>query len=187
MQPGCRGGHTALDARINGLVGSEVGSLRLAVEIRRDGKLAGLLQNLGPGQRCSPTEADALRSAFVTQAFGRHFFAAGQQERERAALPFLQVAHQTEPFAPAPAQEVLLILYGLRRLQYEHLDLRSGLLMEMQAGLYHLRIVEHHERMLGQMFRDTEEAVFTDDAVPVEQQFGAVALGQRIFGYALIG
>ena len=63
----------------------------------------------------------------------------------------------------------------------------AGILMEMQAGLHHLRVVEHHEHVFWQMLRNTEEAVFTDDAVPVEQQFGAVALGQRIFGYALVG
>ena len=69
----------------------------------------------------------------------------------------------------------------------EDLDERSRLLAEMEACLYHSGIVEHHECSRWPMFGKRREGVFAHFAAPIEQQLGAIALGKRELGYALIG
>ena len=191
VQSGSRSSHTALDLRIHRLVGGLVALLRLTVQIGRDGQFTNGIQYLGKVHLgVVPRKVHPLTGAmFPTTGSGQHhlFILHLQFSLQRPFLPFLQVTHQTEPRASFRSLEHLFVVSRLGRFQEEHLDQRTCLLAEMQAGLDNLGIVEHHECALGQVLGQVEEEVLSHLTMTVDEQFRLVTLCLREFRNALVG
>ena len=79
----------------------------------------------------------------------------GKIALERSFFPFLQITNQTKPGTMARQLEHQFIIGRIGRFQEKHLDEGSSLLAEVHTGLYHLRVVEHHQctlwKIIGQM------------------------------------
>ena len=125
--------------------------------------------------------ADALRRE--SESGMLNFEISGQ----KSLLPLLQIAHQTEPFAMTPRLEHLLVVGRSKGFEQEHLYQGSRIFTEMQACLYHLRVIEYHQRPLWQMVRKMAETILPYFSMAINQQLGLVALWQGVFGYSFIG
>ena len=199
VQTGCRGGHAALDFRIDGLIGGLVALLRLAVQVWRYGQLAHSVDNLGKGDAARPLEVDEVARALlavVARAYGDRLAADGDVARQRARLPLLQVAHQAEPRAVLALLEHLLVVARRSGLQQKYLDegalaplafLLGTLLAEVHACLNDTRIVEHHQSAFWQVLGQVAERVLAYLTVTVDKQLRRVALGLGELRDALIG
>ena len=74
----------------------------------------------------------------------------------------------------------------LKGFETEDLDAGSGGFMELQARLYHARVIINKERMRRDIVAYVVEEVFTDLTVAIDQQFAVVTFGQGVLGYPLI-
>ena len=168
MKAGRWSSHTAFDLRIDSLVGGLIAVLRLTIEIRRNRQFAHHVDDGGETDVSIPFKVDTMGGTMNWAARslnGQCSMFHVQCPRERAFLPFLQIAHQTVPGTVACGLEHLFIVGRLCRFEQEHLDegtclLTVGIgLAEVHSGLDHLRIVEHHQRTLRQIVRQVEEHV----------------------------
>ena len=191
MESGGGRRHTALDFRVDGLIGLLVALLCGTVEIGRDGQFAYRLEQFGPADlRVVPIESDTMTGGMCLQPGGSEHYldaAHGDGQPQRSLLPLLQVAHQTKPLAMAAALEHLLIIGRGKGLQQEYLDEGSRLLAEMEASLDDLRVVAYDQRTSWKIGRQMIEMVFAHTPLPVDQQLRVVALGQGEFGNPIIG
>ena len=191
VQPGGGGGYRPFYLGVDRLVGLLVALLRLAVQVGRDGQFAEHFQDVGKGDfGIVPAEVHPVAGAVAGAPFG------GQGERasfyghlplQCALFPLLQVAHHAEPRRVFGLLEVQCVVVGGDRLQAEHLNQCPCLLAEVQACLDDFGVVEYHQAAGRQMVGQGGETVFAHLAVAVEQQFGLVAHGQRVFGDAFVG
>ena len=186
----CGSRHAALDFGVDGLVGGEVALAGVAVQIRRDGQLSGGLYHIGERAASGPGEAHLLARVVLAHALGgeRHLLVFHLQHPLQASLlPFLQVAHHAEPLAAVGGLEHPLIVGRQIGLEQEHLYQCAGGLAEEEAGAYHARIVEHHERPFGYILRQVAEHILAYLAVAVEEEFRGVAARQGKLGYPVVG
>ena len=108
----CR--HRTLDTRINRLIRALVALLRLAIQIWRNRNLTGLLQQIAKRNLSGrPRKTNTLRLIFHAYMLGRKNNILSVQRQltmEFSAFPFLQIAHQTKPFARALCLKILRII-----------------------------------------------------------------------------
>ena len=69
----------------------------------------------------------------------------------------------------------------------KYLNQRTRGLAKVKAGTDHAGIVEHHQGALRHIVGKPKELAVRYLAAAPHEQFRAVALGQRVLGYALIG
>ena len=195
VKASCRSRYTALDARIDGLISLLVLLFGSTIEVGRNRQFAHRIEQLCKTDRLPtlglfPEEMNQLAGAQATCSFAeqcnRLAVGHGHAQRERSLLPFLAVADQACPGAFCFAGKVLLIILRRLRFQAEHLDDASRRLPEVQAGLYHLRIVEYNHRTSRNLVRQVAEVMLFNRTLP-HQQFALVALRERIFCYSFLG
>ena len=192
VQAGRGCGHRTFDLGIYGLITFQVALFGIAVEIGRYGQFADGLEYLRKGHAgVVPGETYLVAGAARAEALGGEREAAaryGDFAAEQSLLPLLEVPHKAGPGDLARPCEGFLIVGGRVRLKAEHLDERARMLVEMQAGLYHLRIVENHQRALGYVAGQTAENILARRfSGTVQEELGGVAVGLRILGYPCLG
>ena len=101
-------------------------------------------------------------------------------------MPFFGIANHTFPGATGGAAERQLIVPRFEGLEAKDLYPRTGRFVKLQARLYHARVIIDKERIGRDMVADVIESVFGNLAVAVDEEFGMVALRQRILGDAFI-
>ena len=101
-------------------------------------------------------------------------------------MPFLSIAHHTFPCTTGGRAERELVVVRLKGFETEDLNAGSGRFMELQARLYHARVIINKERMRRDIVAYVVEEVFTDLTVAIDQQFAVVTFGQGVLGYPLI-
>ena len=83
--------------------------------------------------------------------------------------------------------EIQRIVVRLDGFQAEHLNQGPRLLAEVQTGLNHFGIIEHHQAARRHVVGQRSETVFGHFAVAVNQQFGLVAHRQGKLGDTFVG
>ena len=75
------------------------------------------------------------------------------------------------------------IIVGQGRFQAEYFNPGSGGFGKEQSGPDDPGVVENQHRSMGEQSRKVRKKIIRNDLLLPYQQFGVVALGQRIFGY----
>ena len=178
VQTSSRRGHTSLDFRIYGLISTQVALLSLAVQIGRNGQFTHSVQDFCERNQTAPFEVNPLtRAVFATTGSPDLYLLIldGDSSDQRTFLPFLQVAHQTEPGTPFGGLKHLFIVGRLGGLQQEYFYQSTRILSflvrlaEMQTSLNDACIVHHHQRTLRQVFRQVIEHVLSYLTLTIQQ------------------
>ena len=192
MKTGGRSGDGATETGVEGLVSLQVYGLCLAVEIRWNGHCTACLEDCGKGRAVSAGDLDDTGLTLLgEQARPQvHPDEGGigpmAEKAEHVTLPALGIADDTAPHTAGSSREDSAVLGRLNRLEAEHLDMCTGLTLEMKAGGNNLGIIEDHEGTFGQKVGNVTKDEFIDTAVTITQKLRRITFRERILGYLSI-
>ena len=113
MQTSSRSCYTSLDSGIDCLIGGLVALLSLSVQVWRNRQFAYGIEYLRERDITSPREIEYMTNAILPSPFHREFYLFvihPYSALERTSLPFLQIAHQTNPRALGMSLEYLFVI-----------------------------------------------------------------------------
>ncbi len=87
----------------------------------------------------------------------------------------------------ATGGEILLVFTWLVGFHAEYFDEGSSVLPKMEARLNDTCVIENHQGSPSQIPRQGGKGVLNNLTLAVDKQFAGVTLGQREFGYSMVG
>ena len=192
VQSGGGGGHGAVIFGVNGLIACFIVGSGGALDVGWEGNLAVMFQpfgkrHVGGVPRESHLEGGTLH-IFAARGGDAHLPVADRHVDEERVFPALGVAHHTFPRHRARLGEGRGgVGGGGEGLEAENLDGRARGVVHQQSRVNDLGVVEDEQVIGGELFGQLAELAVCDGPVPVNEQFGLVALGGGEEGDALFG
>ena len=165
MQPCRRRRHRAVYVGIDRLVVHRIRFLGRAVQVGRNGNLAGGGDDFRKAHAPGPRKAYAPGVSLGADALGAEndvLVAHPHRGFQGAVFPALGIAHETRPLTFGRAGEILRIVGGHRWFETEYLDEGARGLAEAQARVYDAGVVVDQHRIVGQQVGELREHGLAD-------------------------